>query len=109
MLKDALRSCFGNMLSLCVLISISIFKAINGRSYGNLESLDMCHGDAVAWHVMSMGGKEGLHGVKFNGNNILTGGVNRDAYVVVPGTTFTGLMHAGNAGRLSGTKLANLL
>ena len=45
-----------------------------------------------------MGANEALHGIKFNGNNILTGGVNRDAYVVVPGGTFTGLMHAENVG-----------
>ena len=77
---------------------VSNLTAINGRSYANLEGLNMCQGDAVAWHILAVGANEALHGIKFNGNNILTNGVNRDSYIAVPGGTFTGLMHAENVG-----------
>ena len=77
---------------------VSYLTAINGRSYANLEGLNMCQGDAVAWHILAVGANEALHGIKFNGNNILTNGVNRDSYIAVPGGTFTGLMHAENVG-----------
>ena len=58
----------------------------------------MCQGNEVVWHILAVGANEALHGIKFNGNNILTNGVNRDSYIAVPGGTFTGLMHAENIG-----------
>ena len=73
--------------------------AINGRSYGNLEGLNVCKGEQVVWHVMSFGQTDGLHSVTFNGNNVMIGGVYRDSHVTIPGVSFTAMMHADNVGK----------
>ena len=58
----------------------------------------MCKGESVAWHVLSSGGNEGLHGAVFNGNNLLINGINRDSHLTVPEVSFYGLMIADNVG-----------
>ena len=85
-------------LTLYKLKGSNICLAINGRSYGNLEGLSTCKFDTVSWHVLSFGDTEDLHGVKFNGNNLLINGVYTDSHVSISGLTFTGIMHAQNEG-----------
>lgn len=36
-------------------------SAINGRVFGNLEGLEMCLGDKVAWHLYGMGTDSDVH------------------------------------------------
>ena len=75
-----------------------ILSAINGRSYGNLEGLDVCQNDDVMWHVLSFGRGDIPHGVTFNGNNVLIDGINRDSHMSVSGLAFTAIMHPDNVG-----------
>ena len=76
-----------------------IFTAINGRSYGNLEGLDICYGDVVAWHFLSSGGNEGLHGAVLSGHNLLIQGINRPSHLLVPEYSYYGLMKADFVGK----------
>lgn len=39
----------------------NLMHAINGRMYGNLEELDVCQGDEVAWHLSVLGSEVDMH------------------------------------------------
>ncbi|WAQ95422.1 HEPHL-like protein [Mya arenaria] len=75
--------------------------AVNGRAYGNLEGLDVCRDENVAWHVLSFGQGEGNHVVTFNGNNVVIDGMFRDSHVIISGQTFSALMKPDNVGNWS--------
>ena len=67
--------------------------------YGNLAGLDLCNHQHVVWHVLSFGQTDGLHGVTFNGNNVLIEGINRDSHVSISGLAFTAFMTVDNIGK----------
>lgn len=76
-----------------------IFLDINGRSYGNLEGLEMCVGDKVSWHLIGLGTQTDIHPVHFFGNTLSK--INRvDVFAVFPSTTQTLAMVPDNPGNL---------
>ena len=40
--------------------------AVNGRIYDNLDSIHMCRGDKVAWHLSVLGNEVDIHTSAFN-------------------------------------------
>lgn len=82
-------------------VESNIMSSINGRSYGNLANLAVCKGTRVAWHVLSFGQTEGLHGVTFNGNNVKISGTNRDSHISISALSFSALMDVENIGKWS--------
>ena len=53
----------------------------------------------MTWYILSFGQTDGIHGVTFNGNNVLISGTNRDSYVTMSGMSFTAIMDANNNGK----------
>ena len=39
----------------------NLMHAVNGRFYGNLEGLDLCIGDKVAWYLAAFGNTVDMH------------------------------------------------
>ncbi|OWK06088.1 hypothetical protein Celaphus_00013027, partial [Cervus elaphus hippelaphus] len=74
--------------------------AINGYMYGNLPGLDMCLGDNVSWHVLSVGSSQDLHGIYFSGNTFTSLGSRDDTVVVNPHISQTLLMTPDSTGKL---------
>ncbi|XP_006876432.1 PREDICTED: ceruloplasmin-like [Chrysochloris asiatica] len=62
----------------------NMMYSINGYMYGNLPGLDMCVGDKVSWHVLSVGSESDLHGIYFSGNTFTSFGSRMDTATVVP-------------------------
>uniref|UniRef100_A0A8C3WUF8 ferroxidase n=1 Tax=Catagonus wagneri TaxID=51154 RepID=A0A8C3WUF8_9CETA len=58
--------------------------SINGYMYGNLPGLDMCLGDNVSWHILSVGSDQDLHGIYFSGNTFTSLGARGDTIAVFP-------------------------
>ena len=56
----------------------------------------------MTWYILSFGQTDGIHGVTFNGNNVLISGTNRDSYVTMSGMSFTAIMDANNNGKKYG-------
>ncbi|XP_008586665.1 PREDICTED: ceruloplasmin-like [Galeopterus variegatus] len=72
--------------------------SINGYMYGNLPGLNMCLGDKVSWHVLSVGSQEDLHGIYFSGNTFTSLGARKDTVTVFPHTFETLLMIPDSTG-----------
>ncbi|XP_057595408.1 ceruloplasmin-like [Hippopotamus amphibius kiboko] len=72
--------------------------SINGYMYGNLPGLDMCLGDNVSWHVLSVGSYEDLHGIYFSGNTFTSLGARKDTIALFPHTSQTLLMTPDSTG-----------
>ena len=68
--------------------------------YGNLPGLDMCLGDNVSWHVLSVGSSQDLHGIYFSGNTFTSLGSRDDTIVVNPHISQTLLMTPDSTGKL---------
>ncbi|KAG8511404.1 Ceruloplasmin [Galemys pyrenaicus] len=58
--------------------------SINGYMYGNLPGLDMCLGDDVLWHILSVGSERDLHGIYFSGNTFISLGSRKDTIAIFP-------------------------
>ncbi|XP_019666136.1 ceruloplasmin-like [Felis catus] len=58
--------------------------SINGYMYGNLPGLDMCLGDNISWHVLSVGSEKDLHGIYFSGNTFTSLGSRDDTIPLFP-------------------------
>ncbi|XP_045150941.1 ceruloplasmin [Echinops telfairi] len=58
--------------------------SLNGYMYGNLPGLDMCVGDNVSWHVLSVGSVSDLHGIYFAGNTFTSLGSRMDTVSLLP-------------------------
>ncbi|XP_039096968.1 ceruloplasmin-like [Hyaena hyaena] len=58
--------------------------SINGYMYGNLPGLDMCLGDNISWHVLSVGSEKDLHGIYFSGNTFTSLGSRDDTISLFP-------------------------
>ena len=56
----------------------------------------------MTWYILSFGQTDAIHGVTFNGNNVLISGTNRDSYVTMSGMSFTAIMDANNNGKKYG-------
>ncbi|KAH3853725.1 hypothetical protein DPMN_096257 [Dreissena polymorpha] len=82
-------------------IESNVMRSVNGRSYGNLEGLNMCRNDVAVWHIMSFGQTEGNHAVTFNGNNVNIDGINRDSHVIISGQALSLEMKPTNVGNWS--------
>lgn len=74
--------------------------AINGYMYGNLPGLDMCLGDNVSWHVLSVGSDQDLHGIYFSGNTFTSLGARGDTIALFPHISQTLLMTPDSLGKL---------
>ncbi|XP_053455644.1 ceruloplasmin-like [Nycticebus coucang] len=72
--------------------------SINGFMYGNLPKPEMCVGDQVSWHVLSVGSEADLHGIYFSGNTFVSTGSRKDTANVFPHTTETLLMTPDSVG-----------
>ncbi|XP_006149780.1 ceruloplasmin [Tupaia chinensis] len=73
-------------------------SSINGYMYGNLPGLDMCLGDTVSWHVLSVGSQKDLHGIYFSGNTFVSLGSRKDIATVFPHVSETLLMTPDTTG-----------
>lgn len=73
--------------------------AINGYMYGNLPGLDMCLGDNVSWHILSVGSEKDLHGIYFSGNTFTSLGSRDDTITVFPHTSQTLFMKPDSVGK----------
>ena len=69
--------------------------------YGNLGGLDLYQHQKVAWHILSFGETDGMHGVAFNGNNVMIEGVYRPSQVIVSGLAFAAYMEVESIGKLA--------
>ncbi|XP_047610849.1 ceruloplasmin-like [Phacochoerus africanus] len=72
--------------------------SINGYMYGNLPGLDMCLGDNVSWHVLSVGSDQDLHGIYFSGNTFTSLGARGDTIALFPHISQTLLMTPDSLG-----------
>ncbi|CAK7312042.1 CP [Vulpes lagopus] len=72
--------------------------SINGYMYGNLPGLDMCLGDNVSWHVLSVGSVKDLHGIYFSGNTFTSLGSRDDTIALFPHTSQTLFMTPDSIG-----------
>ncbi|KAK3576332.1 hypothetical protein CHS0354_039739 [Potamilus streckersoni] len=78
---------------------VNRLHALNGYMFGTMPGLNMCVGQRVAWYVIGQGGRFDMHGVNYHGNTLQINQVNRDSSVVIPGTSFTGIMDTDNVGK----------
>ncbi|XP_045184325.2 ferroxidase HEPHL1-like [Mercenaria mercenaria] len=60
-------------------------RAINGRTFGTLDGLQMCTGENVKWHMYGLGGQVDHHHFSFEGNNFKFDSRNLDTASVFPG------------------------
>lgn len=67
--------------------------------YGNLPGLDMCLGDNVSWHLLSVGSNSDLHGIYFSGNTFISLGQRGDTVSMIPYTSQTLLMTPDSTGK----------
>ncbi|XP_004682176.1 PREDICTED: ceruloplasmin-like [Condylura cristata] len=72
--------------------------SINGYMYGNLPGLDMCLGDNVIWHILSVGSEKDLHGIYFSGNTFISKGARKDTIAMFPHTSQTLSMTVDSTG-----------
>ncbi|XP_023489219.2 hephaestin [Equus przewalskii] len=72
--------------------------AINGFLFSNLPRLDMCKGDIVAWHLLSLGTETDVHGVMFQGNTVQLQGMRKSAAMLFPHTFVMAIMQPDNPG-----------
>ncbi|KAK2508625.1 hypothetical protein MC885_019175 [Smutsia gigantea] len=72
--------------------------SINGYMYGNLPGLDMCLGDSISWHVLSVESHEDLHGIYFSGNTFTSLGARDDTIALFPHTSRTLFMKPDSTG-----------
>ncbi|XP_036611590.1 ceruloplasmin-like [Trichosurus vulpecula] len=72
--------------------------SLNGYMFGNLPGLNMCLGDKISWHVLSVGTEEDMHGIYFSGNTFVSLGGRRDTINVIPQTSGTLFMTADSPG-----------
>ncbi|XP_036099596.1 ceruloplasmin-like [Molossus molossus] len=70
----------------------NLMSSMNGYMYGNLPGLEMCLGDNVSWHVLSVGLQVDLHGLYFAGNTFTSTGERQDTVALFPHTSQTLLM-----------------
>nr|XP_020835450.1 ceruloplasmin-like [Phascolarctos cinereus] len=73
-------------------------SSINGYMFGNLPGLDMCLGDKISWHVLSVGSEEDMHGIYFSGSTFVSLGGRKDTISVIPQTSWTLFMTADSSG-----------
>ncbi|KAK1343720.1 hypothetical protein QTO34_014273 [Cnephaeus nilssonii] len=73
-------------------------ETINGYMYGNLPGLDMCLGDNISWHVLSVGSQRDLHGIYFSGNTFISAGERGDTMALFPHTSQTLFMTTDSTG-----------
>ncbi|XP_014392935.1 PREDICTED: ceruloplasmin-like isoform X2 [Myotis brandtii] len=76
----------------------NLMYSINGYMYGNLPGLDMCLGDNISWHVLSVGSQQDLHGIYFSGNTFISAGERGDTTALFPHTSKTLLMTPDSTG-----------
>ncbi|XP_046574978.1 hephaestin-like protein [Haliotis rubra] len=67
----------------------NLMHSINGLMYGNLEGLDMCVGDRVSWHVLSIGTTVDIHSMYFHGNPFSRVHTHRITTFLIPGSRRT--------------------
>lgn len=66
--------------------------AINGFVFGNLPKIELCQGQAVAWHLFGMGNEMDIHSAYFHGNTLLDRGHRTDVLGLFPATFATANM-----------------
>ncbi|XP_071090670.1 hephaestin-like protein [Haliotis cracherodii] len=76
----------------------NLMHSINGLMYGNLEGLDMCAGDRVSWHVLSVGTTVDIHSMYFHGNPFSRIHTHRSTTFLTPGSRRTLYMTPNCAG-----------
>ncbi|XP_077015484.1 ceruloplasmin-like [Tamandua tetradactyla] len=72
--------------------------SLNGYMYGNLPGLDLCLGDNVSWHVLSVGSEKDLHGIYFSGNTFTALGARMDTISLFPHISETLFMKPDSTG-----------
>ncbi|XP_060590444.1 ferroxidase HEPHL1-like [Ruditapes philippinarum] len=75
-------------------------RAINGRTFGSLDGLEMCQGEHVNWHMYGLGGQVDHHHFSFEGNNFKFDNRNLDTASVFPGVGQTVTMIPDQTGTL---------
>ncbi|XP_062868994.1 ceruloplasmin isoform X2 [Trichomycterus rosablanca] len=77
--------------------------SLNGYMYGNLQGLNMCKGDKVAWHLSGLGSEGDIHGLYFHGNRFLYRGTRKDTISVFPHISHTVIMEPDSMGQFEVT------
>ncbi|KAM3834220.1 ceruloplasmin [Vipera latastei] len=72
--------------------------SINGYMYGNQKGLEMCLGEIVSWHLISLGTEVDIHGIYFSGNTFVTEGTRKDTANLFPHTSATAVMKPDSEG-----------
>uniref|UniRef100_A0A0B8RUW1 Ceruloplasmin n=1 Tax=Philothamnus irregularis TaxID=1899461 RepID=A0A0B8RUW1_9SAUR len=72
--------------------------SINGYMYGNQKGLEMCLGERVSWHLISIGTEVDIHGIYFSGNTFVTQGTRKDTANLFPHTSATTVMKPDSQG-----------
>ncbi|KAG8136027.1 hypothetical protein E2320_009008 [Naja naja] len=72
--------------------------SINGYMYGNQKGLEMCLGERVSWHLISLGTEVDIHGIYFSGNTFVTKGTRKDTANLFPHTSATAVMKPDSQG-----------
>ncbi|XP_045184314.2 ceruloplasmin-like [Mercenaria mercenaria] len=75
-------------------------RAINGRTFGTLNGLQMCTSETVKWHMYGLGGQVDHHHFSFEGNNFKFDNRNLDTASVFPGVGQTVTMSPDQTGQL---------
>ncbi|XP_068726902.1 hephaestin-like protein [Montipora capricornis] len=73
-------------------------SSINGRVFGNLEGLETCLGDKVAWHIYGIGTDSDVHSAYFHGQIFTIDHHRQSIAIALPATFLTGNMNTVNAG-----------
>ncbi|KAM5274878.1 ceruloplasmin-like isoform 1-T1 [Hipposideros larvatus] len=76
----------------------NVMNSMNGYMYGNLPGLDMCLGDNVSWHLLSVGSGPDLYGIYFSGNTFIIQGQRGDTVPLFPHTSETVFMTPDSIG-----------
>uniref|UniRef100_F6T396 ferroxidase n=1 Tax=Monodelphis domestica TaxID=13616 RepID=F6T396_MONDO len=76
----------------------NLMYSINGYTFGNLPGLDMCLGDKISWHVLSIGSETDVHGIYFSGHTFVSLESRKDTVNVFPQISHTLSMTADSLG-----------
>lgn len=81
------------------MIEINSRFAINGRTFGNLQGMEMNEGERVRWYLFGLGSEQDFHTAHWHGMTVVEEGRRRtDVVDLLPATMKVADMHAKNPG-----------
>ncbi|XP_070555895.1 hephaestin-like protein isoform X2 [Ptychodera flava] len=72
--------------------------SVNGYLFANMPNLELCKGDQVNFHVMTLGNNEDIMGIHFHGNTLVWNSNHADTIPIRPGIFRHGTMRPDNEG-----------